>query len=555
MRAASAIAAAALVLGSAMAHGQEVSAVRDTTRREEAPGLSTGVHTFNDGFGGTVAVDYVEVVTAHPQVLLSLHVPPGGPNVGAPLETLGADKHTVARLGWAPLPGLRDDWALRGMIQSEGRLYAWPPAGEQLILHAEGAAERRTLTAGTMTLFLPDGTQRPIHSLNGELPPGAGELSIYTGELFARDLPAVAWPDTLLVVPLIPEAPGADPHALFLVTDDSPRGWRTGAATLKPKLSATATEATLLVRMPAEPALLEQLREGATVRVDAVPDPRTATASAVLPAGETVREGGEWHPGAERRLFRNAVALDEAGQRLLFLSVGDNPGRARTVAPLAGLESMLRQRDFPDLMLLPDREPLLALQSRGEMPARTTPVRLAVAVASGRKVFAIADRSGNLKRLRPTAAQNSPGSFPGNLPSAAVDGRYARDGRLNHFWAARVDTPRPPDAMPLGDEEPGVLRFLFPQTARLAVVEVVHAEAVGFSPAFDLKAYRLVGRARADQPWQTLVEVRHDTPVARDRLTLQGSPRVREIRLVVDTPSFLPAGDTARVAEIIFWGE
>ena len=45
-----------------------------------------------------------------------------------------------------------------------------------------------------------------------------------------------------------------------------------------------------------------------------------------------------------------------------------NPGRARTVAPLAGLEALLRQERFPDLMLLPDREPLLAVQSALEPP-------------------------------------------------------------------------------------------------------------------------------------------------------------------------------------------
>ena len=51
-----------------------------------------------------------------------------------------------------------------------------------------------------------------------------------------------------------------------------------------------------------------------------------------------------------------------------------------------------------------------------------------------------------------------------------------------------------------------------------------------------------------------LASVRHDRPVERERVMLAAAPALAEIRLEILEPSFLAGGDTARLAEVFFWG-
>jgi len=97
-----------------------------------------------------------------------------------------------------------------------------------------------------------------------------------------------------------------------------------------------------------------------------------------------------------------------------------------------------------------------------------------------------------------------------------------------------------------------VARFLDPVS--LAAIDIVHAESAGFSPRLNVATLVVEGRMRASDEWRVLAKVEYDQPVARDRIVLDEPSDLEWIRMTAPRPNFLAGGDTARIAEVVFWG-
>ncbi|HMZ52776.1 MAG TPA: hypothetical protein PK988_10955, partial [Candidatus Sumerlaeota bacterium] len=122
---------------------------------------------------------------------------------------------------------------------------------------------------------------------------------------------------------------------------------------------------------------------------------------------------------------------------------------------------------------------------------------------------------------------------------------------LTQFWAVPFVRT---DSLASLQDDPNTLLIALPKPTRVGALEIVNAEAVGFSPQFDLKHFRILGRAKKDAAWQLLKEKDAELPAARYLVPLDNAPTLLEVRLQIVEPNFLPQGDVARISELIVWG-
>jgi hypothetical protein len=543
-----------LALLAAPVWGQEILDVRERVRRQDlSSGISHGTHSFL-GNNLSAEFDYLELRLSHPKVSVTAAVPLEGPTSSAPLWKLAQSSGAVAAMGWELAPSLEERQSLPGMSMTQGKLFAWPPEGPQVVFHHEGGIDITALEPGAAKAVFDDGTELPILSINGDLPRRSGEAAIYTGTLSGTQMPATTWPEDLQVSVLESTEAGADPHALFLDTEWRSRKFLPRAAVPRIAFQSSQSQAVLLLRGPLSEEWQRRLAECTPLRVDVQLDRRAQLAQAVLPAGRMLMQDGIAAEGANLRLVANAVALDRQRNRVLLISTGERVGRRRQV-PVDGVSSFLLNEGYTDLMELPERTPLLLVPgSPSTSAAGSAHVRLALAVLPERPSLSLPTTAGDLERLFPGIVEGTRREFMANRPGASVDERLAFEPGLGHFWGASFQEVRSELAASPG-VNPNGIRFVFGQGVSLHAVELIHAEAAGFSPQFDLKQFRLVGRLTPEEPWRVLAEVNHEAPQARERIVLEDAPILREVRLEVLTPSFLPGGSAMRLVEAVFWGE
>ena len=519
--------------------------LRETQRRDDGSGIVRGVESLNES-ATVLQIDVVEVQLARPDLTLALAVPLAGPWESAPLGRLAESVAGLAALGLELTAEDGHERGLRGMVAAEGRLYAWPPRGEQLVYTSEGSIELTELAPGSATLLFADGTSFPLLGINSDPPTRSGELVLATGAMNPRQLPMAAWPDDLVAARLTPREVGADPHALLLEDPWRNRSWSTHPPTSRILAGSGEGEALLLFVAPAPAPLLERLESGMEAQITVAVATRAAQARLVVPAPPVVARGGVVDvPDVDMHRLRNGLALDPVRRRAIFFSTGTRTGRQRTV-PLAPLVELLAGLGYADVLELPEVHPLLMVSPdkvASPNSAAAIPVRHALAAVRGNTTLTLPGRMGAMVRLAPNAIRGTMTEFPRNLPTALTDGRVSFQPSLDHFWAA-----------PSTVESPAVVTFLFSQPRIIGAVDVLHAENAGFSPQMNVAAYRLRGREAGNTAWVELARVDHAEPALRDRLILDPPARVREMELTIERPSFLPLGNTARLVEVIFWG-
>ncbi|CAN5448576.1 hypothetical protein BH09SUM1_BH09SUM1_06040 [soil metagenome] len=506
-----------------------------------APGVERGSYNFSTQEYTTV-VNYTTVQLLNPGVIVEPLLPARGPNTFMPLQSLAESGGApVAVMSLDLTPPFGQSAGLQGLRMANGKLYSWPPHGAHLILQSDGTASFAELPENFATIRFSDGTLLPLGSLNGPVVPGARKASLYTGSLSSGDSILAELRGSTAIVILKPED-GNDPHAMFLEAGDKNRRLIPERITDGNLLAIDTNEAALVLPAPVDPALLERLRAKAPLEITINLDPAVQFARAAVPVGARFLHDSTITEDAPATV-RNGIALDAEGRRMRAFTTATTRGSG--AADTKKLSEFLVKEGFTEAVALDDRLPMLTpdWKARDQFrDAGMAPTRLALVIRQGTAVVAAPDLDKKISRIAGVVMDGTRREFPVNQPSSLGDGRQSPGGGLDQFWAS-----------PIKKDQPAVITMLLPKPQPVAAVELIHAEAVGFSPQFDLREFKISGRLKANGAWTPLASINHPQPVGRERVVLPGSPSVQELRLEIVTPSFLPGGDVARIAEIILW--
>ncbi|MBX3728555.1 MAG: hypothetical protein KF858_05170 [Candidatus Sumerlaeia bacterium] len=471
---------------------------------------------------------------------------PGGDGVSAgQMEALMAG--TEHQGGFVVAVG---DAPTSGVVLVDGTLRSWPGAGPHLVARAEGTW--RLIDIGDLqgVVWSDTGTSVPLLGIN-QAPAGAGAWLV-SGPLDGDA--AAAWPASAVAMAVAPGGDNAQPGPS--VWDRSltaaQRAWRPRAPRPVGDLRLGRGEWALILSGDLDERVRLELATARDLRFEASLPADVALGVWTVPAGRWVVDalGQEHAPDSEpaRGALRAYVALDDGGDRLWLVESG---GGSRGEHPFATGEmvSILRREGARTIAELPAgaRRLLAEPLERARIGRQTVaPARVALLAGPGRPEL----RATGNTAWRPLPVALTDGS---NVldertgPHRLVDGKAGDDPAAETFWAAPLD-----GAGRTAGRAWAELRL--EQPARVHAVDLVHIEASGFSPHFNLKGYRLLGRESASQPWRLLAEVRHETPVARERVRVSWPRPIETIRLEVQEPNFA-GGATARLAEMIVWGE
>lgn len=555
----------ALLLGAAMwaavgAPAQDPTlGVREWNRLSDDTGIERGTVRFPGAFQGS-QTRFVIASMAHPRVRARLVVPIDGPNRAAGLGDLARQVNGVAAITLEGWPAVGDDFHAPGLRMAEGRIYTWPPvAAPHAVVLREGAIEIAEPAHLPGVVLIDSTTTLSLHSVNGALPPAAMSVSVYTGRISTGDLPAAQWPDGLAYVLLRPMEQGADPNELLTPNRNDagllvPRDRRFVPVRVMTRLSLqTSTgEALLVLQTPVPDAVMQRLAAAAPLEITATIDPTLARAEAIFPVGRQVVASGRLVDGVAGGLpLRNLLGIDRLGRRLMMMAPEEDRRGGAGIA-IAELEAIARDEGFADLFDLGGGGPrFLPVVDGRRLTDRAAgeSARFALVLTRERQVLRLAGQSGGLVRLQDWTIQGLRTEPILNQPAKLRDERWAWSSGADTFWAADVS------GIPPGLDSASLLVY-FPRVVRLGAFELIHASSAGFSPAFNLRHYRVWSRrtTRDGAAWTLLADVRHESPTPRDLIVLDSLPEVAELRIEIVAPSFVPGGSMARAAELILWG-
>ena len=516
-------------------------------RKGLTAGASHATLSFRTG-QGAADIDFVETDFTMPSVAAEFVVPLDGPNTAASLERLGESVDALAAMAIDLEAATGEDPHLRGMRLIEGRLYSWPPENRpHLLFQPEGTFSIESMESGPAFVHFDDGTSVTLHSINGPLPQVRGSVSVYTGALRDDKPPAAYWPDDVVLAVLEPLRRGADPHELFVSNSaGEERAFRKIRLLPLERLDTDRGDVVLAFRPPLPASVREAFDAGRRITVDVDLPSSQWIAQAIVPAGRILARRGSLMEGRELPgEVRNALALDPAGRRLAMLTVSRGRGRGGGVPP-GQLFDYLSREGYTELLDLGERLSLLIPnmeEARRYREAANVSTRLALTIQERTQTIEIPDVDGELYRIQSLVLEGTRREFPANTAGRLTDGRLSFSHELNTFWAASMDEKGRARA----------LRLVLPRPMPLAAIELVHVEAAGFSPEFNLKGFRLTGRRERGDAWRELLRIDHEEPVARERLVVPGAPVVSEVRLEITEPNFFRGGKTSRLAEIFLW--
>lgn len=520
-------------------------------KRGLSPGIMQGTASFQ-GRRGITDLLFVEADLSMPLVSAELLFPGANPHAAPALESLAGSVRALSAMALEPA-GLGDSRdALR---TGGGRLYAWPPdGGLHLMLQPEGAFRLGIPEPGRGVIDFDNGTSMTLVSVNGRFPTRSGEAAVYTGLLRAGELPVASWIGNPVAIVLEPMQRGADPHAMFLPNESLDRQFRAMGTESRGTISTSTGQAVLIVQPPLETGLAEIVRQRGMLTITVELPLRESLAAGITPVSTPAVLNGIPSPDfSSAQVVRNALAFDDAGQKLILISPSRERARGFGI-PLGRLVEFLSEGEFTNLLLLDDSRDLLVPRmdsTRDFREAAITPVRAAIALRPEAPTMEIVGVDANLHRLRSVIVQGTRREFPANRPGALRDENLVQQPGLDNFWAVPTE-PYDPE-LQTRTENPNALLFVLPRPMPVAAIELVHAEAAGFSPQFNLRGWRLLGRERRDVAWRELAVIRHDEPIPRERAFIEGTPNLIELRLEILEPSFLPAGNVARLAEVFLW--
>jgi hypothetical protein len=501
--------AAAALLAATIAPAQQVT----STARRDTTGHSAGVQaetvSWQSARGRAEAPGIVVRPAQHVgDVRLLLSAEP------LLLEKLATERGTLA------IVGLGND---ARVAIADRRLRAWPPADPTLVLWPEGTASLRDLGALAPAEILLGAARHPLRIGDGD------GRRLLCGPLPADDVRRAIIPGE--VVLRLSREGGAVDEALFRAEEPVAflcAPWRSAE-------DIRAEEAALY--LPAEEAAAL-----AAVQVRVPIPEELRLAEALVPLARWVRRGGADLPADASLANRLFVARDPAAGTLRFLSVPYDGRSAGTI----GTGEVLRQAfapEFSEVAEFPTADGAVWIPGRTTAEGYARPsARLALLVTSEKPPLLLEDGR-VFRRLAPKGFATGAETTPSHPLSAMADLRSEMAPDLRHFAAVRR-----------ADGSPITIRITLSGAPRIGAVDIIHAEAAGFSPELGLRAFRIEARAPAATTWTTVAEVANAHPLPRQRVIPRGGPVCDELRLVITEPNFLPSGDTARIAELILWG-
>ncbi len=436
----------------------------------------------------------------------------------------------------------------------QGTVWSWPSSGPVLTVGPDGLtrligippAESASIRDGSGSWSL------PLGSVNGPAP--QGQVSLVCGPMNARSPFLATWPEGTRVVALTPSRGNTLNEASFWDPGiaDLHRLWIPDAPIPGSAFSLSRNQWALLVppSLPEEDQLRIMEANGLLVDIPLGPDVpfslfAAGAGSWFLRAGAPSATLGEAHAGA-----RTFLAVDSTGGRCWMVMLNSESRGGVTNAQ--ALE-ILRGRGAWDAVELPGsgtRMAMAPLLVEGWQPLPAAiPARTAL-LAVNRPVGLLLPGGGNLRKLRILRVDGSPSPSLANPPRAVADGRIGFHGAGDHFWSAPFVRPPAGDSSDVG----AWLEAALPPDSTVAMIDLYHADNAGFSRQFNLRSFRVLGRARALGEWEAIFESTHQVSTSRERLRLDPPRPLSQLRIEIVDPGFLPGLETARLAEMIVWG-
>ncbi len=511
--------------------------------REILPGLETA--RSSEVIAHRESPAWAVLFDSEPQLAVSRVLTPG-PWISKELAELVGELEYAPSLvlSYAPSP-LDPPW-LDGFHFDGERIHAWPPEGVVLRVSPEERFELDDAEAVQAWLATDDGTRFEVFSLNGRA--GSG-LSLYSGEFVAATGVGQEWPAGTIAVPLQPGSLNARPHRSVWDSGLPPehRQWVPSRPVDMDRLSLQDDQYALVLPPDLPGQISDSISGSKFLILDFELDLRTQLSLYTTTAGRWFLRQGELlggHGGGEADV-RTFLATDSDGRRLWFFEFGSESSATR-LPSAESIAGRLLETGVADAAVLPPAGSRLMIG--GLDPARMADlsgrlVRRALVVQPGRPELPGLGEAEGLVRIDLQVSDSSPGTGALTGPESLIDGQARFDRSMTHYWSADASDQRP------------WVEYRLLKPARIGAIDVVHASACGFSGHFNVRSFRILGRANAAAGWSPLATAARDEPVDRERIQVADPRPVEWIRLEIDEPAFQPGVTRARLCELIVWGE
>jgi len=540
---------------SSFVHAQE-STVRGNAI-DLAPGVVAGEATRQSGAGGvylrTLRVELGGTDHTIPHARLNVVVPGAGIwNGGSLNETLVAQE---AHGGIAVLPS--GSAPPRGLLFADATLYSWPADGPLVVGNPEGSLTYLANPSSGTARILVNGEAIDIalDSING----APGESAALYGGPLDPNAPIIAqWPAETEAIILRPSTANTGAHSFWDSSlPNQMRDWQVADRQALGSLRLGNRQWAMVLPPTVDEESRNRIANARALRIEIDLPREIALAAYAFPVSRVLDSTNDDVSPEE---VRTLLAMDSRGSRaILAESGGASRGEfafgAEELTAILGREGTTRLME----MVGSPQEALRMIVRRPDrrvgMAAEAAEGRAFLIVAPGNPVLPAGDGE-RMERLAISFVHGSNQRQIANTAAALFDGVSGERDDLSHFWAAPIpeDADRTP-AMP-GAPRPALqwVEWRLLEPARVHALDLIHAEDAGFSPEFNLRAFRVLGRFDNRGAWVELAEVHHEEPLARERVRLSTDRPVESLRLEVLEPNFLPGGETARLVEIIPWG-
>ncbi len=519
-------------------------------RQNVAPGIIQFQQSIRSS-SGAGQVNGFEFHLYHPGASLDLGVAEEGFHFGGALPNFLPVGMQGAVVGLDLAPTFREGENLTGLRLKQNSIVSYSPDDRtHLIFPPQGGVKFYEPNFSPITMHFDEATSFGLVSLNGRLPENPGELALFAGPIAATSNLMTKWQGDLRFFSLertrrsgqILGPTGEANHAV--------RGpLRIGRELQRAQVRLSENEAVLVVNGDVEPGLARFLTPGNEFTVRVLLSEEERLARAVLPIGERILKNGSPVEGlTERRENERIIAaLNNQTSRFVVLRFSGS-GRDHSFERRYQILEYLVGRGFDEAVEIRGGNPEF-WSTLGRQPETRNFRTALMFLGQGPTLKGLEDYE-NYELIIPAVVSGTLREFPANQPINVANRQLGFSEKLDSFWAADFSA----DSRELAN---GVeaLTFSFAVPVRLVAVDMFHAQGAGFSEMFNLKSYRLSGRTTTRDSWVTLREVRHERPVAIERVELGGNMELRQIRLEILEPNFMPGGKTARLMEMFFWGE
>ncbi len=455
---------------------------------------------------------------------------------------------------------LEPDVSERGFLFSDNRIYQWPPSEGVLCISPQGGATwvpAQSFEPGEIQLQT--GERIPLNRLNSR--PSAGEVSLLSGKITLRPAVKNWWPEGALACILTPQPqlqPAGRMHA-GLQAEQLPHTalWRSNDSAdyipLIPQRVRPLQELTLrnheyaLVYVPENnPELHQQLTASQTLRIT-IPLPQNVQFSTLaVQLGETLRENGAWKSAVRTTSPRGVFCLNETSTEFIFLDLGETSERL----PWHLFQEFAEKQAFTTVVGLSETEKPFFLPQDDRGLSAAGEAYTVLYPKTKRQTQNVAGRE-NVQQLAISFATASNNDQVQGGASALFDGSFKPQRPLLNYWSAPVLAAANRGAQTA--ELPWVeVRLQAP--AYVQLLDLYHAESVGFSPSFNLKSFRIMAKLSQADAWTQLITAQSEKPQAQQRVLIDSTGPWEYLRLEVVEPAFQPTVQSARLAEIVIWG-